>query len=352
MPSFGYSYPTGYAPGGTSNSPAPQQSPASADPRYRLPQQAPNQAPQLSTSLPLGAPGHAVLSGAAPAAAPSPNEINPNQQYLAAFNAALAQQRQAIDNQLAQSLGSLGARRDSAAKVIAGMPKQIAANYDAATNTGAQEGAIASAAGSPDAVGGNINDPLIASTLAQNKAAGQSIEPLVQLGAQANYDSAVAGLQQQAFAGRQDIAQQQAQFAQQQYLQQAGYAHDAATQAYNPVNDQEIGRAQYLQTHPQLAASLGSSTVPYAQSQQGQLDTFAKSNGFINGQDLAQTMQDPQYGWAQRQFAKAGTKGERRPIADIFKTLGYNNRVISALVANGVITKAMASTYAAGAAAQ
>ena len=153
----------------------------------------------------------------------NPNTLQPDTNYVQAFNASIGAQRQAIDNMLASSMSQLGDRRDAAAKVIAAMPGQVAQTYKSAEG---QQSAIMNAANAgsknDQAIGAGANAPLIQNELAANEAAGKAATPLVQLGATANYDLGAAGLQQQALAGTQAADQQQAAFdAQQAATQQA-----------------------------------------------------------------------------------------------------------------------------------
>ena len=211
----------------------------------------------IPNNPPVNIPGAA--NGQMPQSPPG-TQIDPNLQYVAAFNASLAKQRQSIDSQLAQSLGHLGARRDLAAKQIATMPGQFDKQAAASTANQAQEQAIANkAAGGAGGGQGNVNMPLQASVIQGNRQAGHAETPLLQLGAQANYDVGSAGLNQQAMVGQQSIDQQQQQFALAQ-LQHSQSVQDQKNQAGDAYNNW-VKQQQYTAAHPTSSQS----TDPYYQ---------------------------------------------------------------------------------------
>lgn len=164
--------------------------------------------------------------------------FSPSVDYANQFQASLGAQRKALDNALATSLAQLGSRRDAAAKVIATIPGEVTTNLNAAEQRGAAVQGNADKAvktgQAGGAVGGNANAGLYQADLKENAGAGRAVEPLLQLGATANYDLGATGLQQQHMAGVDALEQQQRAFdasmAQQQ--QQEAFATQQNNQAY------------------------------------------------------------------------------------------------------------------------
>lgn len=303
---------------------------------------------------PTGAP---VPTSGTPAVMPGA-QLDPNQQYLTAFNASLAKQRQGIDTALAASLGQLGARRDLAAKTIVGGAGDIAKQYANAGQENAvqqQTNAAAATQGPGGAVGGDANAALYQKALATMGTGDKQAEPLLQLAAQANYDSGHAMLDQQRLAGQQQVDQQEAQFAQQQQLMQM--QSNLSNPAYDPAHDATLQRNIYLSNHPELQGLAGNDNTPYAATPQAQMDKFAQRYNFPNASALQQTMQDPMYGWAARALAKQpgqkGTDGHGDTLnwQQVLQHVGGNGYIISALLANGAITLAQAKAYASSTAA-
>lgn len=311
-------------------------------------------------------PRNAPPIGAAPAAwqardaasaapqAPPGAELSPNQNYVDAFNSSLARQRQAIDSSLAASLGSMGHRRDLAAQTItkgSADVQQALANQQAFNTKAGQDADQGLVQGA--APGANANDNLYSQVINSAKSTETGAEPLLQLGAQANYDTGAAQLNSSALSARAAVDQQASQFA----AQQASFQHDeqmAQLQSklsnpdYNPANDATLQRQLYLEkNNPELLSS--GTAAPYSATPQGQADAAAQhANIPGGGQTLQQLMQLPAYGWAERALGKqAGQKGTQGngPTLAWSQVLGKvgasanGNLIINALYANGAITK-------------
>lgn len=186
-------------------------------------------------------------------AAADPNQVGIDNQYVEQFNASMARQRAAIDAALVTSLTQLGARRDAASKVVAGIPQQIKDTYNQTdTKQSGIMNAATKATGPRGAPGGDANAALYANDNEASKKSGLSVQPLLQAGVQSNYDLGEAGLNQEHLAGLSQLASQEAQF-------NAGMA--AAEQSHNySVEDR-----QYLIDHPE--ADPNNKITPYQQAQ-------------------------------------------------------------------------------------
>lgn len=145
--------------------------------------------------------------------AKDPYQVDYNNEYVDKFNANLATMRGAIDNALATSLVSLGARRDAAAKVVAGIPQQIKDTY---SQTDTKQSGIMAAADKGQIpgqeIGGDANAKLYADDNVAARNSGTSLTPLLQAGVQSNYDLGEAGLNQAHLEGLSQLESQQAQF--------------------------------------------------------------------------------------------------------------------------------------------
>ncbi len=224
-------------------------------------------------------PGDVVINGvivhqpSAPGAPPG-TLPNPDQQYVDAFNASIGRQRQAIDNQLAASMHQLGARRDAAAAVIAGMPAQFAAHYktagtDAATMAKVMGGTV----GGRQAVGANANDTLAAATLSGGNAAANSTVPILNLGNTANYGAGVDTLNAAHMTAEQNIESQQTQF-------------DAsmASGLSQVKNSEDLFKFEH--TDPNTGVYTNPQSGTTSAPTRAQLDSAAVHQGFANAADL------------------------------------------------------------------
>lgn len=272
---------------------------------------------QLSPSLVPGAPGHAVLGSNPDQRLPitdvhadttknDPNQITYNNEYVDKFNASMAAQRGAIDNALTTALTSLGARRDAASKVVAGIPQQIKDTYDQ-TDT-KQSGVMATAqkaVGPRGAPGGAANAALYANDNEAAKKSGLSVQPLLQAGVQSNYDLGEAGLNQAHLEGLSQLNSQQAQF-------------DASMAAGQQARNYALEDRQFAIDHPELdpstrltadqrvdnaaqAAAAAEDTRRYNETQKTTQDAGAQTEGYTSyagkqkGESLAKFFTRPDH---------------------------------------------------------
>lgn len=284
----------------------------------------------------------------------NPAVLNPNQSYIDAFNAALARQRGAIDSSLAASLGSMGHRRDLAAQTItkgSADVQQALANqnaFNAQAGKNADQGLIAGAA-----PGANANSNLYSTVINSARSTERGAEPLLQLGAQANYDTGAAQLQSAALQSKAAIDAQQAQFAASQGQMQQQERYSLMEKGYTPgqITAALAGKAGLPQlstqaTDPYYQHALFAANIANQTHQSNAEDTRVSkaSNGaFATRSELdAFAHQNPMYGWAARGLAKggghAGTNGHGQTL-DAAGILGQvtSQQVIGALYANGLI---------------
>ena len=296
--------------------------------------------------------------------------LNPNQQYVDEFNASLARQRGAIDSALAAALGSMGHRRDLAAQTITkgsadvkqALDNQQAFNTTAAAN--ADKGLIAGAA-----PGAGANDNLYSQVINSAKSTETGAEPLLQLGAQANYDSGAAQLQANAIAARSAVDQQAQQFAMQQQQQQwqadqqqqqdrlklaeAGYSKAQIDHALihggglPPAPGGGSGTPDWY-TQQQIKAAL--SGQAHAANAEDTRVQKASGNSFATAADLANFAKtNPEYGWAERALGKkpGQPNGKYGPTLNSDQVVGHvqSEQVIAALFANGLISSEQAKAW-------
>jgi hypothetical protein len=307
--------------------------------------------PQSPTPAPLPVPATPPPPGAA---------INPNQQYVGAFQASLANQRQSIDSMLAANLQSLGARRDMAAKEIVAGQGQIAKDYATQTQQNkaqeAQAVAMQQKSGFQGQGGANANDALIQSGISQQAAGDASAGPLEQLATRANYDAGATTLQGAATTARSALDTQQQQFnlaqlAASQSQQQAAQAHAWSVQdATTAYNRSQAAAAANGGLSPTQADALFSSNLTTAR---GADAAVSKATGglFPTTAALQQfAASSPGYGWASRAIMKGGghpgTQGNG-PTYDTSQVLAQvgDRQVVTALLASGLITNAQATAW-------
>ncbi len=319
-------------------------------------------------SPPVGAPPAAWQArdpqSVAPADTPTAAAatLNPNQQYVDAFNASLSKQRGAIDSTLAANLGAMGHRRDLAATTVAAGAKdvQMAANNQQTVNAQSARGVDANLV--PGAAkGANANAGLYQGVINSAKSTDTQVAPMLQLGVQANYDTGAAQLRSAATTAQSALDQKSADFAMQQASQQADYAHQAAaTQTserftlmqagYSPTQiDAALAGKGSL---PQLGSSADALWYQHANYTAGlqQQQKFnapdavlSKTTGgaFTTQAQLEQFTHDPNYLWAKSAIEKGGghPNGANGPTLDqagVLKNI-HNGNVIAALVANHII---------------
>lgn len=301
------------------------------------------------------APGAGTGSGVVAPPPPPGVQLDPNQQYIDAFNQSLAKQRQAIDSALAANLQSMGHRRDLAAQTIvkgSGDVKQALANQQA---TNVQADTNAAAALSKDArPQAGVNQGMYADVIKSARSTETANEPLLQLGAQANYDTGASQLNTEAMHNRAAVDQQQSQFALQQLAHSQAVA-DQQRQQKSSLADQE---ALWKFEHPGGAASAD----PYyahkafdaqiAQQQSEDKRVAKLSNGsFGSAAELADYVKaTPQFGWVSRAIAKGGghPNGANGPTYNWDKALdvaGADQRMVAALYATGVLSAAQVAKW-------
>jgi len=241
-----------------------------------------------------------------PEAPPDPAMPQPNHDYLKAFNDSIAVQRRGIDNALMAAMTSLGARRDAAAKVVAGVPQQVKDSYRSAETKGSAVMTAATKASGRTAIGGDENAKLYEADLTSNRNAGHAVQPLLAAGVQANYDLGEAGLNAQHLAGMSQLDSQQAQFNAQMAGQQESrnyqledrqyaadhptqgdnfYAHELFKSRLNPNNiDPKTGLT------PDQSARLGLAAEEQAKKA-GFTSIAGQKQGAIRGQALVNAME-------------------------------------------------------------
>lgn len=283
--------------------------------------------------------------------------------YLRAFNASIAASRANINTQLAGALGELGQRRDAAAKVVAGLPADIAANT--ATGVGAL-GAAANGAAAGLAPGaaqysgpsvGQLQGDLVAAGSGATGAAASD-----QLANMANYQSGETALKQQAFAGNQALDDSQRAYLQQLQLKQLDGIQ--AQQQARQANDTYAAHAAIDDKYRRSDAAYNADQQTRATN-----DQAAKAAGLDNAAELDQLQSSPAYRFA----IDAMTTGLYRPTqgaqkggilsqndgplkqvkmsgADVAKMYaGSNPKLVYALLAGGHLS--LADVVAAGLAA-
>jgi hypothetical protein len=249
--------------------------------------------------------------GVAANAANTPQGPSPEQQnYIAAFNSSIAQQRSAIDQALWQAMGALGQRRDAAAGASAKLPDQVKAIY-ADVQGKVNQGNKTATAAAPTAVGGDVNDKLIASALGQNQGAGLAAVPLVNAAIEANYTSGQTALNQQHLAGINDLAQQQAQFqmrAAEMNASRAAQVEDRKAEREWQAKQADEEYQRKLDYYDYTKGTSGND--PLAQARAQALDEQALNNGFEGGyaQQHA-TEQSPDFKYAMSVLNGTSGKG-------------------------------------------
>lgn len=257
--------------------------------------------PPPSALMPPPPPSQADLSagmayGAAHQPPTAPEFMTPAMQaYVNQFQQSQQAQQQALNGSLVQALQGLGQRRDAAAKVAATLPGQFEQAYARANTSQQQAAKDAARAFAGPTTAGSADNPLIAASNADQRAAGQAAQPLLQAGITADYSKGATTLANTDMANKASLAEQQSQFDQQlamaaqqwaehQQQQQSAYAHDVGMAKLNS----SLGVSAYEQTHP--AGSANGMTAYDAAKLQLQADDQAKKAGWtgMQGQQAAQ----------------------------------------------------------------
>jgi len=292
-----YSLPTGYTPptptasAGPLSPGVPPSTPDTNPKDYEggvVPYTVSSQVPG-SGSTPWSPYGPTSGPGANPPVAPhndgTPNSAlpNPDNQYVDAFNAHMGEMRQAIDNQLASSVQQLGARRDAAAAVVAGLPAAFAKHLAAAkVDAGTLAHTLGGTVGGRQAIGANDNDKLAGAAISGGNAAALDTVPLLNLGNTANYG---AGLDTLNAAHTDAISN----------LDQAAMNFDAsqASQASSLAGQKSMWTLEHTQIDPTTGQPmydkngnpiLSNGGTPPTQTQ---LDTQAQNRGYTDSNGMA-----------------------------------------------------------------
>lgn len=249
--------------------------------------QVPPKPPPWSPYAPTAGPG--ATPGIAPHNDGHPNSAlpNPDSKYVDAFNAHMGEMRQAIDNQLASSVQQLGARRDAAAAVVAGLPAAFTKHLAAAkVDAGTLAKTISGTVGGRQAIGANDNDKLAGAVLSGGNNAAQETVPLLQLGNTANYGQGLDTLNAAHTTALGSLDSTEANF-------DASMASSAAslqgqkdmwTMEHTQI-DPKTGQPMYdAKGNPILT---GSGVAPTAQ----QLDTQAQNRGYTDSSGMSQGAQ-------------------------------------------------------------
>ena len=211
---------------------------------------------------------------------------NPDQQYVDAFNAHMGEMRQAIDNSLASGIQQVGARRDAAAKVVAGLPAQFAAHYkNAKVDAGSMAKVMGGTVGGRRAIGGNANDTLAATMLSGGNAAANSTIPVLNLANQASYGQGVDTLNAAHLTAIENLGSQQASF-------DASQAASASSLAGQEAMWTTEHQAVDAQGHPMFGSSgkpLMQPSVASGTPTTEQLNGQAQSAGYTTAQNRAST---------------------------------------------------------------
>lgn len=218
------------------------------------------------------------------------------QTYINQFQQSQAQQQQAMNAALTQALVGLGQRRDAAAKVAATLPGTYNAAYNQALQ--ANLGASKAAKGAFQGSGSAAIAPVVKQGMAEERAAGQASQPLINAGITADYSKGATTLANTNMSNEAGLAANQQAFdAQilQDQIQAGNQAQQYKQQLGQDVLASALGVNAYKQENPNAALT------PQQQEQLGvrqTLDTNAAQHGFTGYAQYQETVQSPAYQWA------------------------------------------------------
>lgn len=264
--------------------------------------------------------------------------------YVAQFQQSQADQQQAINSGFITAMSGLGARRDAAAAVSAGLPAQYNTAYQAAQASNAKN----DAALAPN-LGPANSAPALAyakANAANNSKAGASAhaadlgsQAMMNAGITADYSQGQTALSNTKMANQSGLDAQAANFALQQAHDQATFDQAQATTAQQ-VKDQE---AVFKYENPNAALTPAQAQ---AATNSAALDTRAIGFGFTNNAALTAVTNSPFYSTVTKALGGQNAvlpdgshiSGSRASI--IAQIAGSNMDVIHALLATDAITPA------------
>lgn len=245
------------------------------------------------------------------------------QKYMDTLGSSIATQRGQLDATLASALGSLGQRRDAAAKAYAALPGQIQGNDQygmgqlEANNDQALQGISAD---TKQAAGGQLNSG-IADAKALRASDNQfeaGLQPLLDTANTANYTVGQDRLNAEHMQGVNDLAQQQA--AGQLQMQSAKMQQDnnlasmLLQRGWQQADAQRDHRWQIEQTNTEHGLAPSS-------------DKMLADQGFTNA-DIEAAQKSPAMAWYKDQI----TKGEMDPKELYYNLRNNGNPAIEALI--------------------